>query len=338
MLAMSLACAAMLLPRALESHARELRDRGFTVVPDAGLDVERIDKARLDCSATFERCLDGVARLGVNPVEQAYFFSEISTRHRLRWEMRPSDSQPSAWTELVDDAVASVASPIIKQLCTMPQNADDESTLPQPLRGVVGQLIPKRPSISMRGAIVSRPGAMAQRFHADADDAHFSLAALLPHHRLFNVFVPLVDIEAGADGTMLWPGSHLESARLQPYLDAIHRSTHLEADEQAMGEMIAPACPAGGVLIFDYRLMHRGQPNRSSRERTLAYAIVSTGLARDGSNWDESGLESLWDCVNALPDGRSTETGAATKPSTEDAAEADEVNESKSELVQVSGA
>jgi ectoine hydroxylase-related dioxygenase (phytanoyl-CoA dioxygenase family) len=55
---------------------------------------------------------------------------------------------------------------------------------------------------------VSRPGAAAQRPHADASLDHYARAAAAPRHALFNVFVPLVDLAEGGDGTQFWPGSH----------------------------------------------------------------------------------------------------------------------------------
>ena len=63
------------------------------------------------------------------------------------------------------------------------------------------------------GAIISADGAKAQTFHADAGATHIKLARHLPAHRLYNVFVPLVDIAEDADGTQLWPGSHLDGTR-----------------------------------------------------------------------------------------------------------------------------
>ena len=84
-----------------------------------------------------------------------------------------------------------------------------------------------------------------------------------------------------------------------------------------MGEMVVPACPAGGLLLWDFRTLHRGMPNDtrrgvthapcatrnnqqvsnqpsswpaahsqprpplSSAARPVAHAVLSTGLARD---------------------------------------------------------
>jgi len=158
-------------------------------------------------------------------------------------------------------------------------------------------VLPSQPRIEDIGALISRPGAKAQRFHTDAAKGHLRLAKVFPSHRLYNVFCPLVDIADHGDGTMLWPRSHLETRRWSTYAAAIQRSRHLEDDELSMSEMVAPACPAGGLVLFDFRLMHRGLAS-TGRERAIAYAVLSTGWARDLSNFPP---DSLWDKVEALP-------------------------------------
>ena len=44
---------------------------------------------------------------------------------------------------------------------------------------------------------------------------------------------------------------------------------------------IAPLLGAGDLLIFDYRLLHRGLANNSSRQRAVAYVTYSCGAAID---------------------------------------------------------
>ena len=275
-------------------HAAQLRDRGYTVVRTASLQPELISAANDECSYSLARLLDGVEALGLDVMEQKYLFSEVTTRHRLRWDFRPE--RAVAFNQLVQQAASEIAVPIIKTMHTLPPNLND-GWLPR-LTGATRFLLPATPLVAMTGAIISQPGAKAQRFHADAADTHFRLARLCPRHRLFNVFIPLVDIEADGDGTMLWPSSHLEQMRYEKYSRAVSRSGHLEDDGETMGEMRAPAMKAGDVLIFDYRLVHRGLPS-IGRERCMAYAVLSTGLAWDASNFPSF---SLRDAVDSLPD------------------------------------
>ena len=50
-------------------------------------------------------------------------------------------------------------------------------------------------------------------------------------------------------------------------------------------QAVAPACPAGGLLVADYRTMHRGLAN-GGRERLIAYVVLGIGEgAEDLSNF-----------------------------------------------------
>ena len=98
---------------------------------------------------------------------------------------------------------------------------------------------------------------------------------------------------------MFWPRSHLERHRYDAYHAAVTRSGSLDEDRPAMAEMVVPACPAGGLVLVDFRLLHRGMPNDTGRDRALAHAIVSTGLARDQLNSRSS--PSLRAALAAMP-------------------------------------
>ena len=117
-----------------------------------------------------------------------------------------------------------------------------------------------------RGAIVSRRGAKTQRWHMDAEQEHCEVARRDPAHRLYNIFVPLIDIESDGLGTQFQPGSHLWD-HCEP----------LDDNEPAV-ELEAPACPAGGIIIFDHRLIVRGVANEE-RERAIVCGVVSSGGA-----------------------------------------------------------
>jgi len=144
-----------------------------------------------------------------------------------------------------------------------------------------------RNSVLMAGAVVSLPGAEAQNFHADGSPLHFALASKLSRHRLFQVFFPLQDIAEDADGTQLWPCSHL-AKREREFWEARGESGRVEDDPEAMEAMRAPACSVGDVLVFDYRMLHRGLPNGGPRERPVGYIVLSTGFAFDRQNFEEA--------------------------------------------------
>ena len=54
-------------------------------------------------------------------------------------------------------------------------------------------------------------------------------------------------------------------------------------------QLEAPACRAGGIIVYDYRTIHRGLPNdlEGGRERAVAYVICATGGAEEGYNFPE---------------------------------------------------
>ena len=56
---------------------------------------------------------------------------------------------------------------------------------------------------------------------------------------------------------------------------------------------------AGGIIIFDYRCLHRGLANAKPRTRPIAYCVLSTGFARDRANFPahswQAALESMPD-------------------------------------------
>lgn len=139
----------------------------------------------------------------------------------------PRAPRRQAWRAL-EDCVAAQALPLLAPL------ADD---------GVV-------PRVLMSGAVVSRPGAGPQSFHADGVG------------RLANVFVPLVAIAPASDGTQFWRGSHREPSAGE----RVDADLTLASDGAAMAQMAAPGCAAGGMLAFDYRVIHRGLAN-DARQR-----------------------------------------------------------------------
>ena len=87
----------------------------------------------------------------------------------------------------------------------------------------------------------------------------------LPPHSL-TVFVPLVDLTPANGPTEFQLGTHIRANLVQPQ------------------RRDAAACPAGSLLMYDPRLMHRGGPNASEAERPLAYLTFSRVWYRDTLN------------------------------------------------------
>ena len=272
-------------------HALNLRDNGFTVLPPTvtGLSRSALAQAARACERELSSRLCEVDELGIDPMEQAYSFNEISHRLHKRWDFRNPDL---ADVEHICTAATSAASPIIRALHSLPIHPG-ERTQKWPRR-----LSPRRPRTVLSGAIVSWPGADAQSFHRDSNDWHNRVASHAPSHRLFNAFVPLVDIAPDSMGTSFWPGSHLSRDGLTRWGEAVARSGSVEADEHALEEAVSPGCRAGGVILFDVRTLHRGLANTAESARPYVYTMCGTGWATDRHNFPKLKLQTA---VQSLP-------------------------------------
>lgn len=253
------------IPQALDHAllAGQLKTDGLVVVP-----VElRVDTQALSdaCHEQLEKLLHAVDDASCDRLEQEYSFAEICHRARYRWDMRmPSND---LWNDFCENAFFAVA-PILRKIAG-------------------GTLL----RVEQSGVIMSRPGATEQGFHSDGDDG------------LYNVFVPLVDIEQDGDGTEFLAGSHMHE---NPMLDAAFECEDMKA------QTVAPAVAAGSVLLFDFRVLHRGLASKG-RERPIAYLVIATETeAEDVINFpkesvfdttqDEAAFIPYWNdgCYHAL--------------------------------------
>jgi hypothetical protein len=120
--------------------------------------------------------------------------------------------------------------------------------------------------------VISTPGSEIQSWHADG--GHVSLISHEPCH-VFNVFVPLVDVDLSMGPTELRPGSHYYTRDLtKMMLGAMAR--------KELRPTITPELEQGDALVFDYRILHRGRAN-STASSTKQH---STGAERNHGGKD----------------------------------------------------
>ena len=225
-------------PWALDA-ACSLRTNGFAVLPDeASVRPKLVKAARAETNSRLELLLNAVGAAGLDAEEMHYSFTEICHRAPLRWDLRMPEESAPAFNDLCQEAFQQ-STPALRQLTGC-----------------------EAPRLVMSGAVVSRAGAKSQHVHTDGDDSG-----------LFTIFIPLVDIPPESDGTSFLPGSHIESDVL--VRAAMSEAGVMELDPATMAKMVSPACPAGGLLCFDYRTVHRGRAN-DGRERAVAYIVVAT--------------------------------------------------------------
>lgn len=131
----------------------------------------------------------------------------------------------------------------------------------------------------LQSMVISAPGSHSQKFHVDTthlhNDTHW------PAH-VMNVFIPLVNITDPDFGpTELIPQSHFETRLL-------YNPERRHLAKTSMYEMETPVAPlmnVGDVLLFDFRLLHRGLANELTANRPLLVLVFSIPSFHDTANW-----------------------------------------------------
>lgn len=118
------------------------------------------------------------------------------------------------------------------------------------------------------GVVCSLPAAPCQHIHQDGADlfGQAALNRLLPLVAV-TVGIPLLEMNAMYGTTALWPRSHRDETL----------ATTQIAEEPQVRE--------GSCAIWDYRLRHRGTPNRSNLPRPLLYMTYCRAWFWDHKNY-----------------------------------------------------
>ncbi len=118
-----------------------------------------------------------------------------------------------------------------------------------------------------RGVLMTLPHAAEHPWHADGEHLFPGDGPALPAHCL-NVMVPMVDLRADNGPTEYCPGSHLLSRTLTR---TYQQDPDLPRRVGFHGRTVAPHLDRGSVVLFDYRIVHRGQPSHSAVARPVLY-------------------------------------------------------------------
>ena len=125
------------------------------------------------------------------------------------------------------------------------------------------------------GVILSLPGSEQQHRHRDGKFLfEAGIASMLPVHAV-TVGIPLIDMNVMHGTTEIFPGSH----RISRW--------------QEGSPSVVPDVAAGSCAIWDFRVLHQGTANVSTRVRPLLCMTYSRPWWRDWTNyqqvWSESG-------------------------------------------------
>ena len=154
--------------------------------------------------------------------------------------------------------------------------------LVQKLRGVLPALFRQRGAYQtelnlQKSLIMSTVDSAEQAWHADGE--HLDMSEHLPVHCL-NVFIPLVNVPKQKGPTEVYSGSHYKTRQPSP----------MSIDTTKMIPY-GPELSVGDILIFDYRLLHRGKPNRSKSHRPVLVFTFSEPSFTDVYNWPKRSLK-----------------------------------------------
>jgi hypothetical protein len=136
-------------------------------------------------------------------------------------------------------------------------------------------------SICNLSLVVSTPGSLEQSWHADG--GHVNLQKHLPCH-VMNIFVPLHDIVFAMGPTEIRPGTHFHTRNLAPMMLAA-------ACRKTLQRPVAPILATGDVLIFDYRVLHRGLANKTMQNRSFLVVTVAKPWFKDILNFPKRSLD-----------------------------------------------
>ena len=248
-------------PRARQTAADLFTRHGLCWFAD-GIDVDLLSRCRSAAEERLHHCLGEVRRRGLPAIEKGTDngYAEIVARAPGRYDMlygtgsapfnEAALREEAKWMELVDELLGGEA------------------------------------TLLFSGLLMTLGGAAQQPWHTDGEHLFGPEVPTLPPHVL-NVFVPLVDITPEIGGTELCPGSHHLTRGVPEIYE--QSSEHLKTIGWR-GNPLALEIPAGSVLLFDYRLLHRALANRTDRLRPILYLTFAKPWFRDVHNFPERRL------------------------------------------------
>lgn len=196
--------------------------------------------------------------------KDSFCFKEIASRNLERFDLR-----------LTDDETINLVDKYIFQ-------HEDVSLL---LQRSLGPLSDIDYDISV---VYSRPGACTQGWHADgshqtgANDAGWTedgWKTQLEDPYAICMFLPLIDLNDDVGFTQFWPGSH----RSKDFLGFGQVANIIESTFDGK-------CNAGDGVWYDYRVLHRGMPNKSNMIRPVLQVIFKKKWYIEKANYGKENV------------------------------------------------
>ncbi len=198
--------------------------------------------------------------------QDTFFYKEIASRNAERFDLR---------LDMNAEIVTFVEENILHNT--------DVSGLLEKILGTISE-------IDFDTSVVySRPGACAQGWHADGSHQKGAIDAgwdsngwktHLANAYALCLFIPLIDLNHDVGYTQFWPGSHRSSNFIG--FGPVAEMTNSTCDG---------ICKAGDCVWYDYRLLHRGMPNKSDRIRPVLQVIFKKRWYIEKANYGTESIE-----------------------------------------------
>ena len=244
-----------------------LQQNGVVVLEDA-IDTAWIARAHQHAGTAFERCMSRPYPGGELAVGKEHGYAEVVQRAAGRYDMLDGINGEPVFVD-----GAALVSPIVERL----------------LGSDVHMLF--------NGLLMTTSPSAEQLWHADGEHlfsgTHPTAGGLaaggtwvassaLPVHCI-NVFVPLVDLTLDNGVTEFCVGTH-DATGLSP--EIVWQKDSWRAEIGHTAEPVATTCTAGAVILFDYRILHRGSACREGqRRRPVLYYTFARRWFSDNLNF-----------------------------------------------------
>ena len=257
---------------ASRSEQSDFRQNGLCLLPniflsnnnDDGEGTLVLSEIRSMVDEAIHEAEDAITRnhSGIEIGEDAFLFREIASRSKHRFDLLIR-KETQLYQLLWDRVRGTDISGLLRKLFS----GSDHDNPEEVVAGVEWDM-----DLSV---VYSKPGANHQGWHADgghaegASDAGWNgedgLSSSLAAPYAVCLFVPLIDLDDTVGFTQFWPGSHRHK-------DLVGFGPFAEVAKATWDGIVS----AGEAIVYDYRLLHRGMPNRSRSSDAAHTAAAAT--------------------------------------------------------------
>jgi len=244
-----------------DSWAKQTMKEHGLFFQNALVDKSTVEELREQIMAEIDVTEDLISRHHpeINIGKDFISFKEIASRGNERFDLLLQSSSSSKIREIVESRVVEHISPVVESILGSDEVDFDLSV------------------------VYSKPGAPDQGWHADGDhqkgaaDIKWNFDGWKDHLAdayALCLFIPLIDLDDETGYTQFWPASH-QSKGLAGFgpVAQITESTW------------NGKCKAGDAIWYDYRTMHRGIQNCSSKLRPVVQVLFKRKWYKETRNY-----------------------------------------------------